>query len=369
MAILEYALYSLINGKREIKEPIFLKEFENENQQLKDLIELASKVTSKKKYYIEKDISLLKHGLDGEQRVYFELKNAPISMLCFHDIRLEIGDQVAQFDFILITRKVIYVLETKKLSGDIEINQDGDFIRIIKNSEGKFIKKEGMESPISQNNRHVTILEKALTKEGILSNYPIKSMVVIANPKTIINKKYCPEQIKSNIYKHDQVVNKIYKELTEKADEFGHLEKTMFKIAEFILKNHRPIAFNNTAKYSLTDDDFKPTISYESDPNTEAINHTSDVVNKEEVKAASEVEMPLEATDIYKNLKEFRLNKSREEGIKPYFIFNNEEMENLIKANPRTKEDIIKIKGFGEKKTQKYGDEILLILAGKNESK
>jgi hypothetical protein len=53
--------------------------------------------------------------------VYFELKNSFIPMLCLHDIRLEYNDYIAQFDFILITCKFIYVLETKKLNGDIEI--------------------------------------------------------------------------------------------------------------------------------------------------------------------------------------------------------------------------------------------------------
>ena len=33
-------------------------------------------------------------------------------MLCFHDIRLEYNDYVAQFDFIVITTKFIYLLET-----------------------------------------------------------------------------------------------------------------------------------------------------------------------------------------------------------------------------------------------------------------
>ena len=88
----------------------------------------------------------------GEQNVYYELKNSFIPMLCFHDIRLEYNDYVAQFDFIVITTKFIYVLETKKLSGDIEVNSDGDFIRIFKNNNGKVIKKEGMYSPFHKMN-------------------------------------------------------------------------------------------------------------------------------------------------------------------------------------------------------------------------
>jgi hypothetical protein len=34
-------------------------------------------------------------------------------------------------------------LETKKSNGDIEITEDGDFIRIIRTASGKFLRKEG----------------------------------------------------------------------------------------------------------------------------------------------------------------------------------------------------------------------------------
>ena len=133
MSLLDKALDKLIHRKRTITSPIFIKDFVKENQQLKDLIELAYTVNSNKKKLIDKDIKLLKYGMDGEQNVYYELKNSFIPMLCLHDIRLEYKDHVAQFDFILITNKFIYLLESKKLSGDIEVTSDGDFIRIMKN--------------------------------------------------------------------------------------------------------------------------------------------------------------------------------------------------------------------------------------------
>jgi len=67
-------------------------------------------------------------------------------------------------------------------------------------------------------------------------------------------------------------------------------------------------------------------------------------------------------SDTYELLKSYRLKTSREEGIKPYFIFNNAEMEELIKINPRTKTELLRVRGFGEKKIEKYGDAILNIL-------
>jgi hypothetical protein len=95
-----------------------------------------------KKEIIERDILLLKHGLSGEQNVHYELKNSFIPMLCLHDVRIEYLDYTAQLDFVLITRKFICVLETKTLSGDIEITNGGDFIRLIKGHSGRIFKKK-----------------------------------------------------------------------------------------------------------------------------------------------------------------------------------------------------------------------------------
>jgi len=207
MSLIDKAIFKLVNGKRTVTSPIFVKKYERENQQLKELIELSNKVCSNKKKIIDRDISFLKEGLDGEQKVDYELKNSFIPMLCLHDIRIEYNDYVAQFDFIIITNKFIMVLETKKLNGDIEITSSGDFIRSLKSNSGKVFKKEGMYSPISQNERHVNILREVLVKEGLIRTLPIKSAVVLANPKTIVNKYKAPKSIQKNIYKYDQILN------------------------------------------------------------------------------------------------------------------------------------------------------------------
>lgn len=55
---------------------------------------------------------------------------------------------------------------------------------------------------------------------------------------------------------------------------------------------------------------------------------------------------------------------SRTENVKPYFIFDNKQMEDLVAKHPRTKEELLAIYGFGPKKVEKYGDEILRILNG-----
>ena len=61
-------------------------------------------------------------------------------------------------------------------------------------------------------------------------------------------------------------------------------------------------------------------------------------------------------------LKAFRLERSGQEQVKPYYIFNDAQMEDLIKKNPKDKEELCQVSGFGKVKAEKYGDEILEIL-------
>jgi len=391
MSLIEKGLFRMINGKRTINSPIFLKEFDAENNQLNDLIKLSNKVKSNKKEYIDKDIRLLKQGLEGEQSVYYELKNSFLPMLCFHDIRLEYEGYVAQFDFILITKKCIFVLETKALNGDIEITHDGDFVRIIRNRYGKFIKKEGMYSPISQNERHVNILREILSKEKLISTFDIKSVVVMANPKSIINKEKCPKAIKENIYKYDQVNTLIKKVLDDEKNSRDLLEKYLYAIGNYLIDNNKPITFNNMSKYSLAEEDFKDDSLEKKIKNEEINNLSADKENKQyieckdiiEIKTAEKVEEKIVYNletktkeknnitnnvedngddKIYKLLKEYRLNTSKEECLKPYMVFNNEELNSLIQDKPSNKEELLNVRGFGPKKVEKYGDSILEII-------
>ena len=56
------------------------------------------------------------------------------------------------------------------------------------------------------------------------------------------------------------------------------------------------------------------------------------------------------------------MEQSRKEKIKPYYIFNDAQMEDIIEKNPQSKEELLKVSGFGNVKVEKYGEEILNIL-------
>ncbi len=59
----------------------------------------------------------------------------------------------------MITPKVNFIIECKNLYGNIEITKNGDFIRTTK-FNGHY-NKEGIYSPIEQNQKHVKLLKKS----------------------------------------------------------------------------------------------------------------------------------------------------------------------------------------------------------------
>lgn len=351
------SLLKEIFNVHDIKKPIFLKDFNMQNKQIKDLEVLLPKINNKSKnFLIHKDIITLKEGLAGENNVYYELKNSYVPMLCLHNIRIELDGNTAQFNFIIITHYFIMILETKKLSGDITINESGEFIRIFKNKYGKITKKEGIYSPISQNERHVRILKDYLAQHKFIKNFPIKSLVLIANSKSIINRNKAPYSIKNKIFKSDQLTNILNAEINKYKKEESIYESKMYKIANSLLDNHKDPIYDYYKKYSLSKEDFLI-----QSQNT-IVNFTDNTNLKEKKPILISNPSTDFNTKLRSTLKKYRYTKSKEENIKAYFIFNDKVLDELVEKKPQTLGALIKIKGFGEVKTSKYGNDIINIM-------
>lgn len=328
------SLLKKLFGKRTIQSPTFIKDFSKDNHQLIALNELLNRVADgEQKENIDRDIKLLKYGVDGENNVYFELKNSFLPILCLHDIRIQYGDYVAQLDFVVISNKFTCILETKKLSGNISIDSDGNFVRTLKNKNGREY-KEGIYSPVTQNTRHVDILKHVLSKELKINNMPILSLVVMANPKTIIKKVKCPAEIEKTLIKYDQIKVTLEKYQNDKANQYDLAEDSMFNIANLLIKLNTPIDMNFEAKYQLPSEDVPVQLN-----------------RKDE-------------SQIREELTAYRLLTSREEQVKAYFLYNNAEMDDLIAKYPRTEAELLEVKGFGKVKVEKYGAAILSIFNG-----
>ena len=163
---------------------------------------------------IDREIAIVKAGIAGEDAIMFELKNSGMDLVVLHDLCIETEDgRGAQIDFLVITPYVNVLIECKNLFGNIEINSKGDFIRSF-SYKGKWI-KEGIYSPITQNERHLTVLRdcraekrNAIMRLAMMKSFDQynKSLVVLANPKTLINDKFAPKAVKEKVIRGDQLI-------------------------------------------------------------------------------------------------------------------------------------------------------------------
>lgn len=339
-------LKEAITQKPALNKPHFYKADSDLKKQLEQLKEFYKTAKSNVKNYIEQDIKMLSYGITGEENVAFELNNSYIPMIVLHDLNIEYDGLSAQIDYLIITRKLNLIVECKNLVGNIEINSNGDFIRTTEYN-GKS-KKEGIYSPITQNTRHLEMIKKVrfATKTNILvktffekffyDNY--KSVVVLSNPKTIIDMKYANKEISEQIIRCDQLIDHI-KKLMNKQKEDLWTEKQMFELADFFFSLHTSKTIDYTKKYFFEEG-------------------TKTKGREPEQQSA----VKIEDTPLYKALRQYRYETSKAENVKPYFIYNNAQMDELIYALPETLNDIKKISGIGDIKCQKYGKAILEII-------
>lgn len=341
---------SILSIGKKLDEPFFPEEFKNQSDVIEELEKIKSLITNKKIVeYIDRDIVFIKKGEIGEKRVYFELENSFMPMICLHDITITHKNKTAQMDFILITQSYICILETKQLNGDIEVRNNGDFIRYIKRNDGSLIKKEGMYSPVTQNERHVEILKSFLLDNKMIKNTQVLSKVVIANPKAVVNMKYAKKELKQKIIKCDQIIANL-KALNNQIDDICMPYKTLFEISDFILENR-------VEKQNTFADKYKKYIN-------KTCNYDENIaegVIKEESEGY-EIEKEDEI-NLKEKLRRYRLDISRKEEVKPYFVFSNKTLEELVDVKPKSISELLKISGFGEVKAGKYGEEIIKIIS------
>ena len=165
---------------------------------------------------LEKEIKITQAGIVGEDNIMYELKNSGMDLVVLHDLYIQAGDLSAQIDFFVQSPKKGIFIECKNLYGDIEINSNGDFIRTF-SIHGRKI-KEGIYSPITQNQRHMEVFRQAkLDGSGVVMQAALAAgfkmfyvpLVVLANPKTVLNDKNAPTDIKDKVIRADQLANTI----------------------------------------------------------------------------------------------------------------------------------------------------------------
>ena len=333
-----------------LKKPDFYKADSEAKKQLERLQQLYATAPDRVKPQIERDMKLLAYGIAGEESVAFELNNSYLPIIVLHDLRLEHEGLSAQIDYLIITTKFCLVVECKNLFGNLEVNSRGEFIREL-DFNGKR-KKEGIYSPITQNVRHMEMIKGigSANKKNLLNRVAFekffkdtyRSVIVLANSKTVINLKRAPKVVKDQIIRSDQLIEHIKKSVRESKD-LAWSEKEMYEMAEFFVGLHKENTVDYTERYLLGDSGDQAEV----------------IVDREENGGA---EVGIEKTPLYQSLKQYRHETSKAEGVKAFYIYNNAQLEALIAVMPRSLDELRNISGFGEVKCEKYGEGIIKIV-------
>lgn len=294
--------------------------------------------SKEEKLYLYEEIQKYKYGIQGENKILYELKNSHIPMYILHDINLEYKDYKAQIDFIILTKKNYYIIECKNLYGNISIDNKGNFYRI--NNKNKI----GIYNPITQLDRHINIIRRYIEdRNNFIGKLIVKKIfdsmyhgiVVLANDNTVVEDKYAPKNVKNKVIRADQLIEYI-KYIEKNTDSYASSEKDIISSCNNILA---------LCKKEETIAEERPLLNINEDitDNNKTININSD-------------------DEIRTNLKKYRLNKSRELNYKPYFIFSDKTLEELINKKPKNKVELKQIEGFGDKKIEMYGIDIIKII-------
>ena len=311
--------------KDKLKEPVIYKGSNKAVEELEQVQEYSKEHSDKD---LEKKARLIQYGIDGEKNILFELKNSHFPMYVLHDVYMVDHDLSAQIDYIIITPSMVYFIECKNLIGTIMIDAMGNFTREY-TYNGKII-KEGIYSPITQSQRHLDLYKSLRAKrQGTVMKFiydktfsnNFKSLVVLANPKSILISRYAPKEIKDKVIKADQLIDYI--------------------------KRHEQSAFRNQKDMIELADIF---LSYHQDKEIQSIQKENNSVIEEK------------NDSLIERLKNYRLTKAKEKNLPPYYVFNDETLNEIISIKPQTIDELLTVKGFGQKKCEWYGNDILQII-------
>ena len=62
---------------------------------------------------------------------------------------------------------------------------------------------------------------------------------------------------------------------------------------------------------------------------------------------------------LYLELKQWRSDTAREQGVPAYIVFNNRTLAAIAAQHPTSHDELLEVSGIGPAKAERYGDEIL----------
>jgi ribosomal protein L37AE/L43A len=194
--------------------------------------------------FIKDDLARYLAGYKGEKSIEYYLSFLPDEeYYIFHDIRLFDGEHFFQMDTLILTKRLVCILEIKYLAGIIEFDRDFNQIIQIKNGQEK-----AYPDPITQLQRQKSQLNKWL-KRNNLAQLPVQGFVVFSNPQTVI--KSNDKSTKNIVIKSHTLHSKI-SDLQDQKKMDVLTQKEIKKIIRILMKFDTPLDHSIIEQYQLS---------------------------------------------------------------------------------------------------------------------
>ncbi|MGD7024119.1 nuclease-related domain-containing protein [Rossellomorea vietnamensis] len=182
-------------------------------------------------------------GYKGEMFLNYPLSFLPSDdFLILHNLRLFDGTHYFQVDTLIINTKFIVLVEAKNMAGTLYF--DPGFNQLIRRNEKG---EEAFSDPLLQIKRHRIKMKKWLARME-LSHLPIETLIVISNPRTILQSSSDSVHKKvihtGQLPFHIEALNEKYKREHLGANE-------ALELAQSLVKNNYPRKTNVKEKYGV----------------------------------------------------------------------------------------------------------------------
>lgn len=153
-------------------------------------------------------------------------------------VRIELEDGAVQMDHLVIHPWGMIIVESKSVTGKIQIKDDGQWIRWYKDDPS------GMESPVTQASiqakRFRKFLNRMIEPAGFMDQVPVDILVAISDKGVILPPKSGPV---ANVWKADQIVEKIQAklELIKKQSKPCLSGQQLEAIGKYLIAIHKPL--------------------------------------------------------------------------------------------------------------------------------
>jgi Zn finger protein HypA/HybF involved in hydrogenase expression len=196
-------------------------------------------------------------GRKAEEQMAFYLrrffgKSSEVDVL--NGIRIELGGEIAQMDHLVLHPYGFLIVESKSVSGSVQIMDDGQWMRWYL----KQPKPIGMRSPVTQAKMQcqllTELLETGVKQKGFFSKVNFDVLVAISDGGTI---QWPKSGVLKEVCKADQVAEKVTKRIESIQSLNGCINHTLTqehrqRITDFLIRMHKPVVVDTPTETAAT---------------------------------------------------------------------------------------------------------------------